>query len=195
MQFDIRMQYCDAIDQSHHGRPLILTQVQTGGPGHPRYVIDRNWLAWAYQHWTTAGIAQFLQVGQSVIRNALLEYGIAQDQPSLFASASSSVSSHHLDLPDTSGNEDISEPTGDDLLEPILPSHTELAATAEPRVVSYTGPLSTLSNDELDNLIQQLRQQFIRAGITILDGMLRRLGHRIPCEQIWESLLHIDPVW
>ncbi|TDL14094.1 hypothetical protein BD410DRAFT_705387, partial [Rickenella mellea] len=54
--------------------------------------------------------------------------------------------------------------------------------------------LSDLSNDELDHLISQLRTEYRRAGITMLDGMLRSLGFRIPRERIRLSLIRIDPV-
>ena len=40
----------------------------------------------------------------------------------------------------------------------------------------------------------QLRQTFIRAGTTLLHGMLRRLGYRISYQRIRQSLLHIDPI-
>jgi hypothetical protein len=60
--------------------------------------------------------------------------------------------------------------------------------------VSFTGPLSTLSDDSLDILITQLRSNFRHAGLSMLDGMLRRLGHRLPRGRIRASLMHIDPV-
>lgn len=61
-------------------------------------------------------------------------------------------------------------------------------------LVSFTGPLSTLSDDLLDDLISQLCSHFQRAGISMLNGMLRHLGHRLPRERIRESLMRIDPV-
>ena len=62
---------------------------------------------------------------------------------------------------------------------------------ASPPSMSRTGPLS---DDHLDHLILQLRGHYTRAGITMLDGMLRRLGYHIPREAIRQSLLRIDPV-
>ncbi|KAJ7727773.1 hypothetical protein B0H16DRAFT_1331371, partial [Mycena metata] len=47
---------------------------------------------------------------------------------------------------------------------------------------------------ELDSLLLQLRTHFRRAGISMLDGMLRRLGHRVQQDRIRESLCHINPV-
>lgn len=61
-------------------------------------------------------------------------------------------------------------------------------------MVSFTGPLSSLSDDELDSIIISLRSHYRRAGITVLDGMLRRLGHRVTRERIRGSLIRIDPV-
>jgi hypothetical protein len=61
-------------------------------------------------------------------------------------------------------------------------------------LASFTGPLSTISDVVLDDLISQLRSHFRRAGLSMLDGMLRRLGHRLPRERIRESLMRIDPV-
>ena len=51
-----------------------------------------------------------------------------------------------------------------------------------------------MTDDQLDNLVLQLRQTFIRAGTTMLHGMLRRLGYRISYQRIRQSLLRIDPI-
>lgn len=60
--------------------------------------------------------------------------------------------------------------------------------------ISYTGLVSTLSDEILDATILELRSHYRRAGITMLDGMLRYLGHRVPRERIRQALLRIDPV-
>jgi hypothetical protein len=97
------------------------------------------------------------------------------------------------------------DPTGDlqqdDLLDPndtsLLTNFQTPSDLNDPRlpsVASFTGPLSTLSDDHLDTLITQLRSSFRRAGLSMLDGMLRRLGHRLPRERIRASLMRIDPV-
>ncbi|KAH9922729.1 uncharacterized protein B0H18DRAFT_879111 [Fomitopsis serialis] len=158
----------------------LVHQEHTGGRGRPRYVIDRDWLAWAYQQRSTSGIAQFLQVSRTVVRNALLEYGIAEPQASPFPLVQSSSET----------SEPHEEGADDDLLHPVRAWPPE----SQPQVASYTGPLSTLTDSELDDLIFRLRQHYIRAGLAMLDGMLRRLGHRIPRTRIRESLLRIDPV-
>jgi hypothetical protein len=130
-------------------------------------------------------------VGRSVVRNALLEYGIAQPQENPFSGSIESDTNTLL--------------LEDDLLDPNSPIPHGLTANAldntsnvsdstTPTLVSFTGPLSTLSDDMLDNLISQLRSRFRRAGLSMLDGMLRRFGHRLPRERIRESLMRIDPV-
>jgi hypothetical protein len=59
---------------------------------------------------------------------------------------------------------------------------------------SYTSPQSAISDNELDDLVIRLRRHFRRAGVTMLRGMLQRLGYRISRERITQSLLRIDPV-
>ena len=60
--------------------------------------------------------------------------------------------------------------------------------------LQYTGPLSTLSDQELDGLIAHLRLHYPRAGITTTHGMLRRIGHRLSRERVRAALLRVDPV-
>jgi hypothetical protein len=62
------------------------------------------------------------------------------------------------------------------------------------QITSFTGPLSIINSEDLDSVILQLRQQFTRAGITILHGMLQQLGYRILRERIQQSLHRIDSV-
>lgn len=214
MQHDVRLQYRDALDASHHGAPLLTETVRTGRPGRPSIHIDPQFLQWAYAHRSTAGISRFLNVARSTVRDALLHYGIAQPQQNPFAELS-----YHGDdtiVPyDFSENDDLllsaSAEHGDDhddLLDPEIsldqimgPANSENVTQnnglipENPAVLSsYTGPLSTITDDELDSVIHNLRAQYRRAGIGILDGMLRRLGHRIQRERIRASLMRIDPV-
>ena len=90
----------------------------------------------------------------------------------------------------------------DFILDPLLPESVpalQPELNSEPssfhrQITSFTGPLSIISDEDLDSVILQLRQQYTRAGITILHGMLRNLGYRIPRERIRRSLHRIDPV-
>lgn len=181
MQNDIRLEYERLLDQSHHGHPTVIQTIRTSGRGRPQISIDPDFLRWAYSHRSTSAIARFLHVGRQTVRNALLAYGIAERQDDPFA----------VPTIDANVNEEILRQ--DDLLDPV-PTHIPAVDDANQPVVSFTGPLSTLSDDAADNLILQLRSHFRRAGISMLDGMLRRLGHRLPRERIRESLMRIDPV-
>ena len=167
---------------SHHGYPTVVDTVRTGNCGRPRINIDPDFLQWAYAHRSTSGICRFLHVGHNVVRNALLEYGIAQPQENPFLRPSEVNTTHVLPDDDLL---DPSPPLPNNLAPDILGTSSALSSTSGstiPTLVSFTGPLSMLSDSELDNLICQLHSHFRRAGISMLDGMLRRLGHQLPRE-------------
>jgi hypothetical protein len=191
MQSDIRLRYQETLDMSHHGRPTLVQSIHTGRRGRPRIQIDPDFLRWAYNQRTTAGIHRFLNVGRSTVRNALLEHDIAEPQSNPF----------------TTDDDQSVEPIDhdDDFLDPQLPIPSQFPPTALPddppqsnpnvrSTTSFTGPLSNLTDDSLDELILRLHSHFRRAGLTMLDGMLRRLGYRVPRERIRESLMRIDPI-
>ena len=119
----------------------------------------------------------------------MLDYGLSEpgDNPFLLE-GSTSV--------DPSGTVLVSDE--DDILEPELPLPLTLpedVVNATPIAhVSSTAILSTMTDVQLDNLLLQLKTHFRRAGITMIVGMLRQLGHRVPRERIQASLLRIDPV-
>lgn len=75
---DVSLLYQDTLDQSHHGVPVILTEVHEGGRGRPKIVIDRNWLEWAYGQKSISAIASFLGVHRCTVRRSLIEYGICE---------------------------------------------------------------------------------------------------------------------
>ena len=75
-----------------------------------------------------------------------------------------------------------------------MATSSHASGTTAPHPTSFTGPLSTMTDDELDKLVIRLQSHYCRAGISMLDRILCRLGHRIPREHIRASLLHIDPV-
>jgi hypothetical protein len=188
MQVDIRIRYQQTVDESHYGRPDVVTTVHTSKPGRPSIHIDPEFLRWAYSQRSIAAISRFLNVGRSVVRNALLAYGIVQSQQNPFPQA-----------------EPVSINTPDDLLDPLAPQPQDNLEAADPvlsdtaaisnrDMVSFTGPLSTLSDGELDQLIGLLRKHYPRAGLSMLDGMLRQLGQHVPRERIRHSLYRIDPV-
>jgi len=74
------------------------------------------------------------------------------------------------------------------LLEPVLAHGQEV-------ISSFTSPLSAATNEQLDAIISEMRSHFRHTGVSMLGGMLRNAGLRIPQECIRQSLLRIDPVW
>lgn len=185
MQQDIGHTYQRYLDQSHHGHPpSVIESIHTGQPVRPSYSIDPEFLQWAYQTRSIASISRFLGISRDSVRNALLAYGIPEPQISPFASQDQSK-----------GESEIPSAEHDFLLDPILPQATPSSSNHNmPRITSFTGSLLAISNTDLDLLIIQLCQQFTRAEITVLRGMLQRLGYWISQECIQQSLYHIDPV-
>jgi hypothetical protein len=190
MKSEIHQQYGHALDSSHHGRPVLTEQVHTGRRGRPAIHIDPDFLRWAYSLRSTSSISRFLHVSRQSVRSALLEHGIAVPQADPFI--------HSREEPDGTDDLDTSAATADSLLNPDLPLPPafppDISAPAGQHTVSFTAPLSTLPDAELDEHILRLRRHYCRAGVTMLHGMLLRLGHRIPRERIRQSLLRIDPV-
>ncbi|KAH8108647.1 hypothetical protein DFH11DRAFT_1516599 [Phellopilus nigrolimitatus] len=202
-------EYQQVLDRSHHGRPIVVETVQSGGRGRPSYYIDPDFLRWAYSLRSTSSIAQYLNVSRTTVRNALLEHGISQPQQSPFHRSYTQPDSLSTPMPQPDPQPLA---VADDILDPQLPfpsyipndvlpsdpvsSALTLASTANERqpMASFTGPLSDMSDAQLDDLLLQLRSHYRRAGVTMLEGMLRRLGHRLPRERIRSSLMRIDPV-
>ena len=161
-----------------------MHMVQTGNQGHPHISIDPVFLQWAYAHWSTSGIAQFLNLNRDTVSNALLDYGIAEAQgASLFGSPAGTSPSG----------------SSDDLLDPEIPQPGSLPSNilnyaAEQPTLSFTRPLSGITDGELDNILVHLCSHYRWAGISMLDGMLWHLGHHLPQERICASLIRIDPI-
>lgn len=201
MRNEIRQQYGQALDSSHHGHPVLTEQVYTGRRGRPAIHIDPDFLRWAYSLRSTSSISRFLHVSRQRVRSALLEHGIADPQADPFIRSGDLEEPGHdgtddLDIgADTQAGSAAQTATADNLLNPDLPLPPAFPSDIPSRhTVSFTAPLSTLSDADLDELILCLRRHYCRAGVTMLHGMLLRLGHRIPRERIRQSLLRIDPV-
>jgi hypothetical protein len=194
MRSDIHQQHEHALDSSHHGHPVLTEQVYTGRRGRPAICIDPDFLRWAYSLRSTSSIGRFLHVSRQRVRSALLEHGIAVPQADPFI-----YSREEPDGTDDIGADSTAQTiTADSLLNPDLPLPpafpTDIPAPAGQHTVSFTAPMSALSDAELDELILHLRRHYCRAGVTMLHGMLLHLGHCIPRERIRQSLLRIDPV-
>lgn len=183
MLLDIRRLHDDGIEQSHHGRPSIVSQERTGRPGRPRTIIDRDFLSWAYTQRTTSGIGHFLGLSRNTVRQSLLDYGLAPSGVNPFPLNTTNSTEVEEDVLDP---EPSQPPTSEEL-------PAEIRDTAS-SIASSSGYLSNMSDDDLDRLVHLLRSHYPRAGIQILDGMLRNLGHILPKERIQQSLIHVDPV-
>ena len=215
LQSDLRQLYNQALDESHHGHPVVVEHIQTGSRGRPAIHINEDFLRWAYRLRTTSAISRFLGVSRGTVRNALLIYGIAEPKASPFITSGSPPPSSFPGLDGFEFNNHHDDPgviqTADNLLpsfdtaaldteDPILnpihnfPASSTLAGISVPQITSYTGPLSIIADADLDVIIRMLRHHYSRAGITMLHGLLRALGYHIPRSRIRESLLRIDPV-
>ncbi len=204
MQSDIRQLHSEAVDRSHHGRPDIIHRVPTGGRGRPSYWIHPGFLLWARAIGkTTAAIADMLHVSWSTVRTNLLQYGIAEPQACPFPSTSTSsesVNAHSSlsSIPIPISPNPIVDLADDDLLDPRAPISSEAPHVPQQSVAElptgYVGMMSTITDEELDGLVCQLRSHFRRVGITNLEGMLRNMGHRITRDRINQSLARVDPV-
>ena len=197
MQTDIRSQYQETLDMSHHGQPEVICTVQTGNRGHPQISIDPVFLQWAYAHRSTSGIARFLNINRDTVRNALLDYGIAEPQDAPFISTPTGGLFGSTSEPDELLNPDIPLPDSlpTDIQDLSMPDTAlDNPNMDAPPTTSFTGPLSGMTDTELDDILLCLRSHYQCAGISMLDGMLRHLGHRLPWECIRASLMRIDPI-
>lgn len=193
-----------------------MEHIQTGSRGRPAIHINEDFLRWAYRLRTTSAISRFLGVSRRTVRNTLLLYGIAAPQASPFISArgSQQPSFSGLDGSEFNASSDVDTienslltpgdtstsaaplDTEDPILNPILSIPASFGDVSQPQhgITSYTGPLSNITDADLDTTVRMLRHHYSRAGITMLDGLLRALGYHIPRSHIRESLLRIDPV-
>ncbi|KAJ7109546.1 hypothetical protein C8R43DRAFT_904859 [Mycena crocata] len=156
----------------------------TWSPSHS----DPEFLRWAYGQRSTASIGHYLGVSQSVVRNALLEHGIVEQQTNPFPQNTV------VDAPDVAAKV---EDGIDDILDPDLPVPHQFPPDVKnlaQTTTLFTGPVFGISDDNLDTLLICLRTHYRRAGLSMLNGMLRRLGHCVPTERVHQSLLRIDPV-
>ena len=156
----------------------MLERVPTGHRGCPWIVIDRGFLAFAHQHHSTAGIARFLGVGVTTVCNALIEYGIAPSGQNPFPS--------HDNLPP--------QPPPDDLFDPQLPVPEILPEELHRIPTQMSSNISEIDDATLDMLILRLQTHYWRARITMIQGMLQRLGHHVQREHVQQALLRVDPV-
>ena len=117
------------------------------------------------------------------MHNVLLEYSIAKHQE-----APSNLTSTSPDSDNNSG--DFLDPKG-----PNLPTEVQdIGAPSKQSTISFMGPLSGMTDGDLDDLILHLYSHYQHAEINMLNGMLWHLGHRLPHEHICGSLMRVDPM-
>ncbi|KAI0350262.1 hypothetical protein OH77DRAFT_1499102 [Trametes cingulata] len=187
--------------EAHRGRPVVVKNESPipSQPGRPRILIDRQFLQWAYTQRSISSIARFLGIHRHTVRRCLVDYGILTAPPAAADLANDSgsepASPRSASPASESGNQDgAHEETSeesDDLLDPTAPLPLPLPVDAVPTVSHLQ---HTLSDEDLDHLLKILRSHYHRAGLSMLDGMLRELGYRVPRERVRASLLRIDPV-
>lgn len=82
----------------------------------------------------------------------------------------------------------------DDTVPQLEPIHMPINGRVYRQRHSYTGPVSTWSDDDLDDAIRQIRLHHPNAGLAMIHGSLRALGQNVPQARIRRSLFRIDPV-
>jgi hypothetical protein len=87
---------------------LIVETIHTGQRGRPSLQIDREFLQWAYSLRSISSIAHFLGVSRGLVRQQLVEHGIAEPQSQPFM-----LSAEYTDDDGSGGNDDVLDPSGD----------------------------------------------------------------------------------
>jgi len=194
MQQDVRHFHNEARDTSHGGHPTVIRTADPDGPGRPRIEIDPDFLRWAASVRSTTGIARFLNVSRSTVRTNLLAHGIRAPGTNPFPDEQISGIQSESNVVENA----VEALDNDDLLDPSPPAHLttpgSIISSSLPDVGASSSAEMPMSDDDLDKIIQSIRVHFRRAGITILHGILRSLGHRISRERIRIALIRIDPV-
>jgi hypothetical protein len=145
---------------------LVIESVHTGRPGQPSYHIDADFLQWTYSNRSISSISRFLGISRGAVHSALLAYGISEPQIIPFISQDT-VSQGDNNTPQSEHNFILDPLLSVPVLQPEL--NSEPSSSLHQQITFFAGLMSVI-NDELDLVILQLRQQFTRAGITILHG-------------------------
>ncbi|KAJ8075899.1 hypothetical protein PM082_021531 [Marasmius tenuissimus] len=181
MIIDLRAIHQKALEASHQGRPPVVHYVSDGGPGRPRAIINPQFLAWAHTQRTTSGIAAFLGLGRTTVRQALLDYGIVTPGDNSFPGGTESDSDGESEQESDAADLDIPAPETN-------------ASTSQGPSSATSEYLSTMDDATLDVALLDLKSRYPRAGIKSLQGMLRVKGHIVQNDRIRQSLIRIDPV-
>src|ERR1700759_1314267 len=109
MQHDVQQQYQQSVNESHHGYPTVMETIHTGQRGRPSIHIDPEFLQWAYSLRSISSIASFLGVSRGLVRQQLVEHGIAEPQSQPFMLSVEYTNNGGDDFLDPSG--DVSSPS------------------------------------------------------------------------------------
>lgn len=210
MYSDLQQQRQDLLSEAHLDYPAVVQQEKTDHAqrGRPMIHIDPDFLEWAYTQRSISGIARFLGVHRHTVKRCLIDYGII---PSVAEDADTSEASDGApmtrdtphDGPSNNTSSDAAPEVApseqaasdpDDLLEPDITVPDQLPPGIHHSLPAPVHPRGTLTDSELDHILVILRSHYHRAGLRMLDGMLRALGHHISRNRVRASLLRIDPV-
>ncbi|KAG8937434.1 hypothetical protein FRC00_005671 [Tulasnella sp. 408] len=181
LQVQLQQAYQHAVDASHHGAPSVIYKLRTGRRGRPRLVIDASFLQHAHPYRGPSKLARFLKCSRTTIKNRRLELGLDAPGQNPFPST-------------------LSSPTAP--LQPLQPHQPmpDISEYSSPSITMRLNPLQdpsrpavTWSEAELDEAVLRLRLLYPRAGVSMLEGMLDRLGFKVARDAISGALLRLDP--
>ncbi|KAI1781796.1 hypothetical protein LXA43DRAFT_907695 [Ganoderma leucocontextum] len=175
--------------------------------------IDPEFLAWAYTKRSISSIARFLGVHRHTVKRCLIEYGIVaandplpEDAPGGSSESAQPPMPSMNEAPISESDDLLPSQPPDDILDPTLPISSSFpndlhnSISNLPSTVSNPGPQTQyyqvigLNDDDLDQLLIVLRSHYHRAGVSVLDGMLRALGYHVTRERLRQALVRVDPV-
>lgn len=215
LQNEVTTAYRNALDRSHNGHPTFVYTVPTGGRGRPRLWIDPGWLRVAYSHRGPTEIARIIGCSVTTVRKALIAHGIrapldpgnvAEDGPSDGDDqdeADIQMGDWGADGDEDGQSEDdgvggMDSEVGSGSEDGSVDDHTNdgpaRPARSTAHFQSFTAPVSTLTDEQLDYLIRLLHLHFPESGNSRLSGMLKNLGQNVPMSRIRQSRFRIDPV-
>ena len=146
----------------------VITRVQTGRPGRPRFQIDRDTLAQALELRNQTDIAEEWGVSYKTIHRAALDYGLIQP-----------------------GQHPFQPP-------PALPAppqpNNQGAVAAVPHRQSRARGRRELNDEELANLVQECFTLFQRFGGNMLSGFMASRGVYASRDRLEATALRINGV-
>ncbi|KAG9016296.1 hypothetical protein FRB90_003400 [Tulasnella sp. 427] len=178
LQVQVQQTYQQAVDASHYGAPPVIYKLRTGKRGRPRLIIEDSFLHHAHPYRGASKLARYLKCGRTKVKQRLLDLGLDVPGDNPFAVQSTSVTA----LPHRA------------TLMPNISEHYGPSITVRTNPLQAAGrPAIAWSEEELDEAVLRLRVLYPRAGVSMLEGMLDRLGFHVPREAISGALVRLDP--